>query len=69
MRLFKKKITPTAYDIAVKDFRCAIAEKKLAEQRFNYAEENFIDCAILEMDIAERRVSLTHKKAELSMGL
>lgn len=69
MRLFKKKNAPTTYDIAVRDFRCAIAEKKLAEQRFNYAEENFIDCAILEIDIAERRVSLAHKKAELSMGL
>lgn len=68
MRLFKKKSVPTVYDIAVRDFRFAIAEKKAAEQRFNYADEEFIDCAIMELDIAERTVSLAHKKAELSMN-
>lgn len=68
MRLFKKKNAPTIYDIAVRDFRLAIAEKKSAEQHFNYADEEFIDCAIMELDIAERAVSLAHKKAELSMN-
>lgn len=68
MRLFKKKNVPTVYDIAVKDFRRAIIEHKLAEQRFHYADEEFIDCAIIELDIAERTVSLAHKKAELSMN-
>lgn len=68
MRLFKKKSAPSVYDIAVRDFRLAIAEKKSAEQRFNYADEDFIDCAIMELDIAERTMSLAHKKAELSMG-
>lgn len=43
MRLFKKKNAPTVYDIAVRDFRLAIAEKKSAEQHFNYADEEFID--------------------------
>ena len=68
MRLFKKKNAPTVYDTAVRDFRLAIAEKKSAEQRFNYADEEFIDCAIMELDIAERAVSLAHKKAELSIN-
>lgn len=68
MRLFKKKNAPTVYDIAVTNFRKAIWEHKLAEQRFHYADEEFIDCAIMELDIAERTVSLAHKKAELSMN-
>ena len=66
MSLFKKKKkVPSAYDIAVTNFRKAIWEHKLAEQRFHYAEDNFIDCAIMELDIAERTVNLTHRKAEL----
>lgn len=68
MSLFKKKKVKSIYDTAVSDFRKAIWEHKLAEQRFNYADEEFIDCAIMELDIAERAVSLAHKKAELSMN-
>lgn len=68
MSLFKRKKKVSIYDNAVSDFRRAVWERQLAEQRFHYADENFIDCAILEMDIAEKRVSLTHRKAELSMG-
>ena len=68
MRLFKKKNAPSVCDTAVSDFRKAIWEHKLAEQRFHYADEEFIDCAIMELDIAERTVSLAHKKAELSMN-
>ena len=68
MRLFKKKNAPSAYNTAVSDFRKAIWEHKLAEQRFHYADEEFLDCAIMESDIAERAVSLAHKKAELSMN-
>lgn len=68
MSLFKKKKVKSVYDIAVSDFRKAIWEHKLAEQRFHYADEEFIDCAIMELDIAERTVSLAHKKAELSMN-
>ena len=68
MRLFKKKNAPSTYDAAVSDFRKAIWKHKLAEQRFHYADEEFIDCAIMELDIAERTVSLAHKKAELSMN-
>lgn len=68
MSLFKKKKTKSIYDTAVSDFRKAIWERKLAEQRFHYADEEFIDCAIMELDIAERTVSLAHKKAELSVG-
>lgn len=66
--MFKKKKVKSVYDTAVSDFRKAIWEHKLAEQRFNYADEEFIDCAIMELDIAERTVSLAHKKAELSMN-
>lgn len=66
--MFKKKKVKSVYDTAVSDFRKAIWERKLAEQRFHYADEEFIDCAIMELDIAERTVSLAHKKAELSMG-
>lgn len=65
MSLFKKKKVKSIYDIAVSDFRKAIWERKLAEQRFHYADEEFIDCAIMELDIAERTVNLTHRKAEL----
>ena len=68
MSLFKKKKVKSIYDTAVGDFRKAVWEHKLAEQRFNYADEEFIDCAIMELDIAERTVSLAHKKAELSMN-
>lgn len=68
MRLFKKKSASTIYDIAVTNFRKAVWEHKLAEQRFHYADEEFIDCAIMELDIAERTVSLARKKAELSMN-
>ena len=65
MSLFKKKKVKSIYDTAVSDFRKAIWEHKLAEQRFHYAEDNFIDCAIMELDIAERTVNLTHRKVEL----
>lgn len=68
MNLFKKKKVKSVYDTAVSDFRRAIIERKLAEQRFHYADEEFIDCAIMELDIAERTVTLAHKKAELSMN-
>lgn len=66
--LFRPKKKPSIYDNAVEDFRKAIWERKLAEQRFHYADEDLLECAILDLEIAEKTVSLAHKKAELSMN-